>query len=75
MSKLHKCSFCESDGEPTIAIRRDVWDMTARIFCSCGAKVTVTIPLNTNITKDVDTTILRNHVRDTAITAWNSMNH
>ena len=75
--KTHKCSFCNSESDPIVAFndRSSVWEMTARVFCSCGAKVTITIPIGTSVTKGIDEKLLKGHVLSVALSAWNSLNH
>lgn len=73
--KLHKCSYCDSKSEPFVNVDSDLWDVTAVINCSCGAKVEITIPTDTYLMKAVPEKILKEHAMNVAKDAWNSLHN
>ena len=73
--KLHKCSYCDSESEPFVNVDSDLWEVTAVIKCSCGAKVEITVPTDTYFTKAVPEKILSDHALNVARDAWNTLHH
>lgn len=73
--KLHKCSYCDSKSEPFARVDSDLWEATAVINCSCGAKVEITIPTDTYLMRAVPEKILEEQAMNVARDAWNSLHH